>query len=113
MSDKSSSQTVNMSDLTNILDLDEARGDFVWAGRTDVDADGNVYIAPSRDHYLIKVHRPDGSVLREFGLPVHDVLVVPNIPKTTSGKVARHRCEEIYREARSASSSPEGEEGGT
>jgi len=53
------------------------------------------------------------AVLREFGLPVHDVLVVSSIPKTTSGKVARHRCEEIYREARLKGSSREEDEGGT
>ena len=40
------------------------------------------------------------EVLREFGLPVFDVRIVPKIPKTTSGKVARHLCEEIYRAAR-------------
>ncbi len=36
-------------------------------------------------------------VLREFGLPVHDVHLVGQMPKTTSGKVARHRCVDIYR----------------
>lgn len=57
--------------------------------------------------------RPDGDpdleglrreivklVLREFGLAVHDVLFVPRLPKTTSGKIMRHECERIYRERR-------------
>jgi surfactin family lipopeptide synthetase A len=41
-------------------------------------------------------------VLRSFGLPVDDVILVPRIPKTTSGKVSRHLCEQIYREALTA-----------
>ncbi len=41
-------------------------------------------------------------VLRSFGLPVDDVVLVPRIPKTTSGKVSRHLCEQIYREALTA-----------
>lgn len=40
------------------------------------------------------------SVLREFGLAVHDVVTVPRIPKTTSGKVMRHLCLQMYRESR-------------
>lgn len=35
-------------------------------------------------------------VMREFGIAVHDFCIVPEILKTTSGKVARHRCEEVY-----------------
>lgn len=35
-------------------------------------------------------------VMREFGIPVYDVCIVPNVPKTTSGKVSRHRCEQLY-----------------
>ncbi len=36
------------------------------------------------------------AVLHEFGLPVDDVLFVPRIPKTTSGKVVRHVCQQMY-----------------
>jgi acyl-CoA synthetase (AMP-forming)/AMP-acid ligase II len=39
-------------------------------------------------------------VLTEFGLPVHDVFVLRQLPKTTSGKVARHRCAQIYLDSR-------------
>jgi acyl-CoA synthetase (AMP-forming)/AMP-acid ligase II len=35
-------------------------------------------------------------VMREFGLAVHDVHLVPRIPKTTSGKIVRHLCQELY-----------------
>ena len=35
-------------------------------------------------------------VLREFGLPVHDVHISHNIPKTTSGKMARQRGIQLY-----------------
>lgn len=38
-------------------------------------------------------------VLREFGIPVHDVHVVRRIPKTTSGKVDRRLCERMYLES--------------
>jgi fatty-acyl-CoA synthase len=38
-------------------------------------------------------------VIREFGLPVDDVVIVPGIPKTTSGKISRHICERLYRES--------------
>lgn len=38
-------------------------------------------------------------VLREFGLAVHDVHFVPRIPKTTSGKIVRHVCQQMYLEA--------------
>ena len=41
-------------------------------------------------------------VLREFGLPVHDVHLVRQFPLTTSGKVARQRCEQLYRDFRKA-----------
>lgn len=35
-------------------------------------------------------------LLREFGLPIHDVFLVPKIPRTSSGKVRRHECEAMY-----------------
>jgi acyl-coenzyme A synthetase/AMP-(fatty) acid ligase len=35
-------------------------------------------------------------LIREFGLAVHDVRVVPRIPKTTSGKIVRHLCQQLY-----------------
>lgn len=48
-------------------------------------------------------------LLREFGLPIHDVFLVSKIPRTSSGKVRRHECEAMYEEylqsvARGASS---------
>jgi len=46
--------------------LDEARMDFVWLGRMDIDAQGRVYSAPDRDRYFVRVQAPDGRVLREF-----------------------------------------------
>ncbi|RMG42866.1 MAG: hypothetical protein D6718_13340 [Acidobacteria bacterium] len=39
-------------------------------------------------------------VLARFGVPVHDVLFVRKIPRTSSGKVKRDACERIYRESR-------------
>ena len=39
-------------------------------------------------------------VMREFGLPVYDLCVVPRIPKTTSGKIIRHLCRQMYLEAK-------------
>ena len=38
--------------------------------------------------------------MKELGLAVEDVLLVTSIPKTTSGKVKRDACEELYRQAR-------------
>ena len=35
-------------------------------------------------------------VMREFGLVVHDLCTVPRIPKTTSGKIVRHVCQQMY-----------------
>ena len=37
-------------------------------------------------------------LLREFGLPIHDVFLVPRIPRTSSGKIRRGECEALYRE---------------
>ena len=37
-------------------------------------------------------------LLSEFGLPIHDVFLVPRIPRTTSGKIRRGECEALYRE---------------
>lgn len=37
-------------------------------------------------------------VLARFGIPVHDVVFVPRIPRTTSGKVRREACEKLCRE---------------
>jgi acyl-CoA synthetase (AMP-forming)/AMP-acid ligase II len=37
-------------------------------------------------------------LLEEFGLPIQDVVVVRRIPRTSSGKVRRHECVELYRE---------------
>jgi acyl-CoA synthetase (AMP-forming)/AMP-acid ligase II len=39
-------------------------------------------------------------VMREFGLAVHDVQVVSRIPKTTSGKIVRRLCQQMYLEGR-------------
>jgi len=39
-------------------------------------------------------------VLREFGLGVHDVHFVQRIPKTTSGKIIRHVCQQMYLKSR-------------
>ena len=46
--------------------LDEGAMDFVWMGRMAADAAGNVYTAPDRGRYRVRVQAPDGSVLREF-----------------------------------------------
>ena len=37
-------------------------------------------------------------VMHELGLMIDDIAIVPKLPKTTSGKFARHRCEELYRQ---------------
>jgi acyl-CoA synthetase (AMP-forming)/AMP-acid ligase II len=37
-------------------------------------------------------------LMREFGLPIRDVFLVPRIPRTTSGKIRRDECEALYRE---------------
>ena len=38
------------------------------------------------------------SITRQFAIPVHDVIIVGpgGVPKTTSGKVSRARCKEMY-----------------
>ena len=36
--------------------------------------------------------------MEAFGLPIHDVFVVPSIPRTSSGKIRRGECEALYRE---------------
>ena len=41
-------------------------------------------------------------LLREFGLPIHDVFLVPRIPRTTSGKIRRSECEALYRQHQQA-----------
>ena len=38
------------------------------------------------------------TLLREFGLPIHDVMLVQRIPRTSSGKIRRGECEALYRE---------------
>ncbi len=45
-------------------------------------------------------------VFRRFGLPVHDVRFVSRLPKTTSGKVARHLCERLYLDMVGANGEP-------
>ena len=47
-------------------------------------------------------------LLREFGLPIHDVFVVQQIPRTSSGKVRREECEALYRQYLEAASEGEG-----
>ena len=39
-------------------------------------------------------------LLRELGLPVDEVLLVPRLPRTSSGKVRRSECERLFRESR-------------
>jgi len=50
--------------------LDEAAMDFVWGGRMAIDAKGNVYTAPNRNEYLIRVQNSKGDVVLEFTRPV-------------------------------------------
>ncbi len=57
---------VNFADFR----LDEASMDFVWMGRMDIDAAGNVVIAPERNRYLVRVLGPDGAELRAFSRPL-------------------------------------------
>lgn len=54
------------------------------------DQDG---VTLDREEYKAQIHR---FVLAEYGLPVHDVLITGNLPKTTSGKFARHQCQQLY-----------------
>ncbi len=37
-------------------------------------------------------------LLRELGLPIHDVMLVQRIPRTSSGKIRRGECEALYRD---------------
>jgi len=46
--------------------LDEGSMDFVWMGRMAIDGAGRVYSGPERNRYLVQVHHPDGTLLREF-----------------------------------------------
>ena len=46
-------------------------------------------------------------LLREFGLPIHDVFLVPRLPRTTSGKIRRSECETLYREYLESGTPPE------
>ncbi len=39
-------------------------------------------------------------VLARHGVPVHDVILVPRIPRTSSGKVKRDLCEQLYHRTR-------------
>jgi len=57
--------TVNYADFR----LDELSGDFPWVSRMDTDAQGQVYTAPERNQYLIRVQDPTGAVVREFTRP--------------------------------------------
>ena len=80
------------------------RGD-VFAFGADVDGEEKVVVmlapAKSADEAVIDdtLRR---HVLAEFGLAVDEVVIVPRIPKTTSGKVSRQACEQIYRDSRTA-----------
>ncbi len=57
-----------------------------------------------RSERATDLDRLRGDVLRivhdEFGLAVHDVHWVQRIPKTTSGKIVRHVCQQMYLERR-------------
>jgi hypothetical protein len=44
--------------------LDEAGIDFVWSGRFALGPKGHLYMAPSRDEYVIHILNPDGSLQR-------------------------------------------------
>ena len=86
-----------------VAELPDAKVGHTYAFSVDVDGVERVVVmmTPAKAE-----HDPDAvretvkrHVLRDFGLPVDDVLFVPRIPKTTSGKVSRHLCEQIYREA--------------
>lgn len=46
-------------------------------------------------------------VLASFGLPVDDIVIVKRVPKTTSGKINRGLCEQMYRETRQESTGTE------
>jgi len=50
--------------------LDEAAMDFVWGGRLAIDEAGNVYTAPDRNQYLIRMQDAQGNLVREFTRPV-------------------------------------------
>ncbi len=97
-----------------IADLPLAKSGHVYVFGVDVDGRERVVVLmtpakavsgdgapPSSDEIRNAVRR---HVLLQFGLPVDDVQFVPRIPKTTSGKVSRHLCEQIYRDALSAGS---------
>ncbi len=56
-------------------------------------------ISTDRSELINEIKR---YVLARFGVPVHDVLFVPKIPRTTSGKVKRDACERIWLEKREA-----------
>jgi len=91
----------------SVAELPEAKTGHTYAFSLDVDGVERIVVmlTPAKsagDHAeadpeavreTVKRH-----VLRDFGLPVDDVVFVPRIPKTTSGKVSRHLCEQIYRE---------------
>jgi fatty-acyl-CoA synthase len=66
---------------------------------------GGEDLSPDLETFRTRIRK---LVLREFGLRIHEVLIVPRLPKTTSGKFERHRCLEIYHRHRGGPAGPGG-----
>ncbi len=58
----------NPIDFSNFV-LTEQGMDFPWGGRMAIGPDGTVYLSVDRDAYRIRVHAPDGSLLRTIERP--------------------------------------------
>lgn len=65
--------------------------------RLGAEKDRDVREISARNRDLLK-EALKRHLLSEFGLPIHDVLFVPRIPRTPSGKIKRDECEALYRE---------------
>jgi acyl-CoA synthetase (AMP-forming)/AMP-acid ligase II len=70
-----------------------------WKGASVGDLEGYVERLISSDQAEL-VNEVKRYVLARHGVPVHDVLFVPRIPRTSSGKVKRDLCEKLYHEVR-------------
>ena len=70
-----------------------------WKGASVGDLESYVERLISSDQAEL-INEVKRYVLARHGVPVHDVIFVPRIPRTTSGKVKRDLCEKLYHETR-------------
>jgi len=81
--------------LQAFMKLGGPRGWWKGASVDDLESYVERLISSDRAELVNEIKR---YVLARHGIPVHDVVFVPRIPRTSSGKVKRDLCEQLYHE---------------